>query len=496
MQPKDPQSLTEKEREQLSALAKTYMTEARTALILDDPFFGVMAMKLELVEDWTAETWWTDGVSLGYNPAFTCEINRLERKGVMGHEVLHCANGHPWRRENRDPEDWNDACDESINPELKAAGYMLPEGVLLTPAYQGKSAEWIYEQMFRKKQQGGGQQGKQGQGKQQGQPQAGNGGGNQQQPGQQPQNGQPQQGGQPQNGQSQQGNQPGQQPQNGQQQGNPQQNGQSGGGQPGQNGQQQGGSSSQPGQPGQNQGQPSASGTPKRKPWGEVRDAPKDVDPKQLAQEWTIITEQAARIATQAGKAPGFMKELVKRNREPQVDWREALWHFVQTSVYSPDYQYRRPHRNYIHMGLYMPSLEGIQMPPMMNAKDSSGSISAEQTAMFNAEYQSVLDSMNPESSWELIFDTRVTSERELMPGDDLTSEAVGRGGTDARCVFKWVEEKALDLACAIISTDLDTPFPTTEPDYPVLWLCPPGVTKVPPFGTKIEIPYVYPNKQ
>jgi predicted metal-dependent peptidase len=79
------------------------VTAARTALILDEPFFGQLALKLRLVEDPTCPTAWTDGVRLGYNPSFVASLSQAELLAVVVHEVLHVTNGHPWRREGRPP---------------------------------------------------------------------------------------------------------------------------------------------------------------------------------------------------------------------------------------------------------------------------------------------------------------------------------------------------------------------------------------------------------
>ena len=44
---------------------------------------------------------------------------------------------------------WNIACDYAINPLLVEAGFELPEGALLDPAYAGLSAEDIYARLPR-----------------------------------------------------------------------------------------------------------------------------------------------------------------------------------------------------------------------------------------------------------------------------------------------------------------------------------------------------------
>jgi predicted metal-dependent peptidase len=127
--------------------AETKLTAARTTLVLGSPFFGALALRLKLVPDPSCDTAWTDGVSIGYNPAFIDSLTQPELTGLLAHEVLHVANGHCWRRDGRDSRQWNVAADYAINGALVDAKFSLPEDGLLDPQYTGKSAEWIYARL-------------------------------------------------------------------------------------------------------------------------------------------------------------------------------------------------------------------------------------------------------------------------------------------------------------------------------------------------------------
>lgn len=116
----------------------------RTELVLSQPFFGALALRLAVREDSSAKTFWVDGETLGYNPAYLESLSDLELRGVIAHEVLHVANGHCWRQGARDPGRWNDACDYAINPIVQSSGMVLPKGLLVDARYTGKSAEEIY----------------------------------------------------------------------------------------------------------------------------------------------------------------------------------------------------------------------------------------------------------------------------------------------------------------------------------------------------------------
>lgn len=136
----------------MNELAKRKMTQARTDLVLDQPFFGALSVRLKLIEDPSCPTLWTNGESIGYNPS---HINKLSVDEVMAevcHEVLHCANGHPWRRDTREHKRWNYACDYAINPIVKDAGFIVKPDWLLDTQYANQSAEQIYSQLPEQKQ--------------------------------------------------------------------------------------------------------------------------------------------------------------------------------------------------------------------------------------------------------------------------------------------------------------------------------------------------------
>jgi len=123
------------------------MTRARTRLLLEQPWFGSLAMRLEILADDTIPTLATNGSVLKYNPSFVDKQTGAHMLGIMAHEVLHCALLHPYRRGSRDPLRWNIACDYAINPLILGAGMFLPDNVLLDAQYNGLSADVIYAKL-------------------------------------------------------------------------------------------------------------------------------------------------------------------------------------------------------------------------------------------------------------------------------------------------------------------------------------------------------------
>lgn len=123
------------------------MVAARANLVMGQPFFGALAMRLDIVEDPTCKTAWTDGVHMGYNPEFVAGLTIHQREGLFCHEVMHCSNGHPWRRSGRQGKRWNIACDAAINPLILDAKMQLPTNGVDGSPYLGQSAEYIYSQL-------------------------------------------------------------------------------------------------------------------------------------------------------------------------------------------------------------------------------------------------------------------------------------------------------------------------------------------------------------
>jgi predicted metal-dependent peptidase len=118
--------------------------KARTALLLDHPFFGTLLFRLGARPCRSIATMATDGTSLFFNPDFVDTLSMAELAGTLAHEVLHPGLQHHTRRNRRDTRRWNMACDYAINPILLEAGLTLPKGILFDQRFRGMSAERIY----------------------------------------------------------------------------------------------------------------------------------------------------------------------------------------------------------------------------------------------------------------------------------------------------------------------------------------------------------------
>jgi predicted metal-dependent peptidase len=126
---------------------KRRLVAARATLVLDHPFFGALALRMDIQEETRGRTrtMATDGRSVFYQKNYVEGCSDQELVGLLAHEVMHPAMQHHTRRGDRDPGLWNEAADYAINPILTDAGFVLPGAPLLNREYGGMTAEQIYE---------------------------------------------------------------------------------------------------------------------------------------------------------------------------------------------------------------------------------------------------------------------------------------------------------------------------------------------------------------
>lgn len=132
------------------------LIKARAALLMDAPFFGSLALRLKFVQiddPKVIDTAATDGRNFFYHPPFIKTLSKEKLKGLVAHEVMHCVFQHMQRRNGREMEDWNIACDYTINEHLLACGFHLPdEGIFDTEKkYVNWNSETIYADIHKKK---------------------------------------------------------------------------------------------------------------------------------------------------------------------------------------------------------------------------------------------------------------------------------------------------------------------------------------------------------
>lgn len=128
--------------------------QARLGLVTGFVFFGTVFLRLNVHEDPTCETAWTDGESIGYNLDYLKTLTQKEIIGLFVHECLHVILKHPLRaamdvRYKANHLKWNYACDYALNPTIeKTNGMDVNENWLLDMyRWSDTLAEHIFDQL-------------------------------------------------------------------------------------------------------------------------------------------------------------------------------------------------------------------------------------------------------------------------------------------------------------------------------------------------------------
>ena len=414
-----------------------------TELLRKQPFFGSLALRLPLKPDPARETLAADGQTIRYSPRWVADSDAHRIEAAIARVVLACALKHHTRRGGRDPERWQRASQLVTHGLLRDAGFSLPPEA---EAWEGMSVEQAYDRLP--------------------EPDEADGGDDAQQP--------------------------------------------DGGG----------GTAADSPQPGDDDGDGSgadsdeagnADAPPSHDPagTGEVMDSPAGgrpaggnadgggpVPPSAAAtaeeQAWDEAMHQALSLARAEGKLPGAVEETVRGAHLSRVDWRTLLRRHM-TDAAKSDYSWSAPNLRFIDGGLYLPSIRSESIDTVAVLVDTSGSLPTGILGEFWAEVREIAAELQPERVVVVQVDAAVRDAAEY-PASDLPGEVAvrGRGGTDFRPGFEWLEEHGVRPGVCLYFTDMECSFyPDAQPPFPVLWINwsdPPSDWNREPWGERIDI--------
>ncbi len=123
--------------------------------------------------------------------------------------------------------------------------------------------------------------------------------------------------------------------------------------------------------------------------------------------------------------------------------------------------------------GLYLPSIHSEGLDTLAVIIDTSGSLPTETLAEFWAELRGLASELRPERVILLQVDTMVRDVAEYSAFDLPDSvEIHGRGGTDFRPGFEWLEEQGIQPGLCLYFTDMCcSRYPGQEPGFSTVWL-------------------------
>ena len=207
--------------------------------------------------------------------------------------------------------------------------------------------------------------------------------------------------------------------------------------------------------------------------------------------DWHRLLEICALSETLILDEDG-VEETVRNAHASTLDWRSLLRRYM-TDAARRDYSWSFPNRRFIDGGLYLPSIRSEGIDAIAVIIDTSGSLPAQTLADFWAEVREVATEIQPESVHVLQVDAAVQNAAQYTP-DDLPDEIAlkGRGGTDFRPGFAWLDERGIQPSVCVYLTDmLCSNYPDAEPSFPVVWANyaePPSDWNREPWGERIDI--------
>ena len=470
-----------------------------TELLRKQPFFGSLALRLPLKPDVSRKTLAGDGREIRFNPRWVADTAAPAIETAIARVVLGCALKHHTRRGERDPDRWQHASQLVTHALLRESGFVLPPDA---QAWEGVSVEDAYDRLPGPEEgedapdeaspsSGSGDSspsGEEEQGDQAESDDTGNG----------DDSATEESGG----GKSESNTGSGQAPENdtnatGNSGGDDRKNGHDSNGQEREH-------ASPTGEPDSKQqgGQDGVPASHDPAGTGEVMDAPgkeggADTDPSPAdltaeEQAWDEAMHQAASLASAEGKLPGSIRETVHGAHDARLDWRALLRRHLADAAKS-DYSWSAPNHRLIDSGLYLPSLRAEGMDTLAVIIDTSGSLPTETLAEFWTELRGLAAEIQPERVFLVQVDTQVRHTAEYTAFDlPEEIEIHGRGGTNFRPGFAWLEEQGIKPTVCLYFTDMEcSRYPETEPDFPVLWINysdPPSEYYQEPWGERIDI--------
>lgn len=399
---------------------------SRMRILCNHGFYGLLLMHMIYAVDEEVETACTDGKRITFGTDFLDSLSDVELDFVMMHEVLHVVLQHCLRGNNRDPENFNIACDIVVNSNIllennmKSASITLSqygESMHLTP--NGKegyeyTAEQVYEMLPKQKKK----------------PQAKSSG----------------------SGDGKSGNASDNQTNN--------------------SGVAKGRAKHQQAQMPENM----ASSWDDHSRWGmyEEDDALRDV--------WVKRFEDAAEAisirdpSNSRGLLPLFAKRILEELRKAQTDWRAILNDFIQEEVV--DYSFSPPDRRFDESPFFLPDFNGKEdmVEDILFMIDTSGSMSDKMITAAYSEVKGAIDQFDGKlKGWLGFFDAAIIEPKPFSNEEEFrVIRPAGGGGTDFQIIFEYVQQHMeKPPASIIILTDGFAPFPQEKlaMGIPVLWL-------------------------
>lgn len=188
--------------------------------------------------------------------------------------------------------------------------------------------------------------------------------------------------------------------------------------------------------------------------------------------EWKIEAQKALEYIRKQGigKFPAELERMIQEMNNPDRAIEDELREFMVRSI-EGDFTMFPCSKLFVPYGLYLPTTRSEKIPPMVMVCDTSGSVDDRQIGIFEAKLNGVLYEYDTEVH-VIYCDTHPYVGKVYTKHDlPVKLKPKGGGGTDYRRAFELVDKLDINPVCLIYLTDLYCDdYPSTPPDYPVLW--------------------------
>lgn len=120
------------------------ISRAKAKLLVDYPYFGTLASRLEFSANENVEAFLTDGTRFEYNADYLDGLEMDELAFALSNGAMHAALAHDSRKKGRMGWLWQLATDYAINAMLVENGLEAPERINYDERFEGMYAEEIY----------------------------------------------------------------------------------------------------------------------------------------------------------------------------------------------------------------------------------------------------------------------------------------------------------------------------------------------------------------
>ena len=219
----------------------------------------------------------------------------------------------------------------------------------------------------------------------------------------------------------------------------------------------------------------------------EMSDEYEEQESQDIVEDLSQDEEFFQQLIQKLEKTDSLPKDLeyIIPSKSKHINWRDELYRYI-ASYDKSLYQFFPPNMKYLYQGIYLPSLHS-DLLNITIAIDTSASIDEDLLSIFLSQIEEIM-LQYPNYKIDLIqVDDKIQSHQIFLNGDKIDYSIKGRGATDFRVLFEYIDKNLDTPTLLIYFSDGDGIYPSTIPTYDTIWVSEKKIEKV-PFGDNIII--------